>query len=664
MKKVMECGLLSVGLIGAVAASEVRVSAVPGAESAMRRTVIGVNHLAYGKNGLGYGMILKGTHTLDPELVAMQKEIGFGSLRYPGGCGGTHVFDWKTNAGLKGSYAVMGLVEFLAMCESCGADPILGVSAQRGSPEEAAEYVEFLNAPADEAHPWALKRAERGHPAPYGVMWFEYGNESYHGRHAPRRPDGKGGGLLCDINPNDYCDRYIAFRRAMKAVDPKVKLSACLTGGNALWDKVVLGRIGNIADFFIIHTYAQAPEREADDYLSIFTDRTDYLTNRFARTKAEIGPQALIGVTEFNTRQTQHKTLTAGLVNLQTLMDFAAEPRIVHADFWQFVNEGFGMVRGERGAFVKRPNALVFQLYSNYTLDRLVTARTEDSQQTADVSSGADDFPEGWRGRNAFEGAKFRYCENGTAESTGTKYELLGDGTHKLTFLDGRKQNFYQLSAKMTSLPKGDLCVWRISYEMWVVGDPDPFAMHLEVVDGRGWNATKSSLSADAVSGIDPIPVTMTYRPLKDNPGSLQLRFRGSGKGAVYVRNIRVEALPKIRPNESAVRAQLSRAADGRSAAGVFINRSFAPRAVSFETSGLLAAGVIPSSVVAEVLTGPDAYATNEEVPDNVKIHPLAVDAARIGEGVVRFTMPPHSAVGVKMQGLCSPGVLRKKVCK
>lgn len=643
--------LMLASVTAALAASEVRVSARPGTESQMRRSVIGVNHLAYGKNGLGYGMILKGTHTLDPELVAMQKEIGFGSLRYPGGCGGTHGFDWKKNAGFKGPYCVMGLVEFLAMAESCGADPILGISAQRGSPEEAAEYVEFLNAPADAAHPWAQKRAERGHPAPYGVTWFEYGNESYHGRHAPRGPNGKKGGMLGDIDPDDYCDRYLAFRRAMQAVDPKVKLSACLIGGNDLWDQKVLRRIGKVADFFIIHTYAQAPERGADDYLSIFTDRTDYLTNRFARTKAVIGPQAMIGITEFNTRQTQHKTLTAGLVNLQTLMDFAAEPRIVHADFWQFVNEGFGMVRGERGAFVKRPNAWAFQLYANYTLDRLMAVQTEEfpARGAPETGKASADFPEAWRGRNAFDGATFRYYEGGSAKSTGTRYELLPDGTHKLTFLDGRKQNFHQLAAHMKKLPKGDPCVWKVSYEMWVVGDPDPFAMRMEIVDGRGWGATKSSLAGEAVSGVDPIPVTMTYRPLKDNPGSLQLRFRGAGKGTVYVRNIRVEALPKVRPNECPVRAQLSRASDGRSAAGVFINRSFAPRTVMFETTASLADGVRPASVVAEVLSGPDAYATNEEKPDNVTLRPLEVDASRLGDGTVRFTIPPHAAVGVKV---------------
>lgn len=195
------------------------VRAISGEGVAMRRSVIGVNHLAYGLDG--YGMLLPGKHTPDPQLVAMQKEIGFGSLRYPGGCGGTHSFYWKKNAGLDGSYRVMGVVEFLDMCERIGAEPILGLSACRGTSEEASEYVEFLNAPADDAHPWARKRAERGRVSPYGVRYFEYGNETYHGTHP--RP----GEAVRRIAPQEYAANYLAFQAAMKAVDPGSNSEPC-----------------------------------------------------------------------------------------------------------------------------------------------------------------------------------------------------------------------------------------------------------------------------------------------------------------------------------------------------------------------------------------------------------------------------------------------------
>lgn len=618
------------------------VSVTNGPRMPFRRGVIGVNHLAYGGDGLGYGMILKGTHTLDPQLVGWQKEIGFGSLRYPGGCGGTHHFEWKKVAGLDGDYRVMGVVEFMDMCERSGAEPILGISAHRGTPEEAAEYVEFLNLSADAAYPWARKRAERGHPEPYGAVYFEYGNEPYHGMtcssykarpDVPRRL----------ITPEEYADNYLAFRKAMKTVDPKIKLGVPLAGSGAIWDKVMLSKLSGIADFFIIHTYAQAPEREGADYLTLFTDRTDYLRRRFAETKAVIHKEAELAVTEFNTRQSQHKTLTAALVNLETLMTFAEEPRITHADYWQFVNEGFGMVRGKRGEFVKRPNAWAFQLYARYTEDVLVPSATKTGAPPAATQDSQ--YPEAFRGRNVAEGAVFRYRDGGTPEKTGTHYEVMADGTHKLTFLDGRPQNFYQLSTVLKDLPPGDGCVWKISYEMWVVPDGRPFGMHLDVVDGRGWNATKSAESGDDVSGINPIAVSFRYRPLKDNPGSLIVRFRSAGKGIVYMRNLRVKAVLKDVASAPAVRTQLSVAKDGSSASAVLLNRSLAEQTVRLDTKGLLAVRI--ESVCGEVLSGPSAYATNEDIPDNVTLKPFS---AEFSDGVVTMTLPPHSTAGIEMR--------------
>ena len=647
-------------LAPAEAPAETCIAPGDGETVPFRREVVGVNHLAYGRNGLGYGMILPGSHDLEPQLFAWQKEIGFGSLRYPGGCGGTHRFEWKRNAGLDGDYSVMGVVEFLSMCESCGATPILGISAHRGTPQEAAEYVEFLNAPADAAHPWAQKRAERGHGAPYDAVWFEYGNETYHGMTCSTYK--KGNYPTHEITADDYCESYLAFREAMRAADPRVKLGAPLCGGGSLWDQTLLARLGSVADFFVVHSYANVPERaDGDAFRALFDDRTDYLRRRFDEIGAAVGPRAQIAVTEFGARLTQHKTLAAALVNLSTLMDFAADPRIVHADYWQFVNEGFGMVRGERGAFVKRPTAWAFQIFSHNTLDWIVPAQV--SGGTEENSPRRPDVPAGWAGRNAMDGAAFKYREDGTAESTGSRYTLLPDGTHRLDFLDDRYLNFYQLSALLKGLPAGSQCRWRVSYEMWTEPrEPaKPIEAHLELVDGRGWGATKSAASGDSVSGIDPIRVAFDYEPLDDNPGALLLRFRrtGAGAGAVFVRDLRVEAVPKAVPSGPAVRAQLSVSADGTTSAGVFVNRSFEAQTVRFDAGALIKDfnhgihGIHGNShrliAEGEVLSSPHAYATNEEDPHAVELKPLPVS---VDGGVVSFSMPPHSAAGVRVRGV------------
>ena len=599
----------------------------------MRRSIIGVNHLAYGKDG--YGLLLSGSHAPDPALVDLQREIGFGSLRYPGGCGGTHNFDWKRNAGLNGTYRVLGVVEFMDMCEALGAVPMLGISAMRGTPQEAAEYVEFLNAPADAAHPWAMKRAARGRTAPWNAVWFEYGNETYHGSHARK------GEKPRHIAAADYAESYLAFRDAMRKADPKVKLGAVLSGfGRSAWDMCVLDRVGAVADFVVVHSYCAAPERDtADEYLELFDNRKTFLTNGLARLKAALpNPDTPIALTEFNTTQNTFKTLTAALVNAQTLMAVAAEPRVAHANYWQFVNEGFGMVRGTTGAFVQRPNALVFGLYARHTLDTLVPVEIQAPPRAGDAAS---DYPEAWRGRNAFETSKFRYV-NGNGPLTGTQLETLPDGETRLHFLDDRQMNFFHVAARVNGLPKGRPCDWRLSCELRTEGLTKG-GFNLDIGDGRGWLATKSCISTPSVNGRDWIPISCTYAPLKDNPGSLVIRFRreGSGRDVFCVRNLRVEAVEKkSMRNVPVVDAQLSRSADGQRTAWFILNRSLSAQEVAVPAEDTEA------QALAESLVGPSAYATNEETPNNVKIVPTAI--RRDGDRFV-VELPPHSATGVRI---------------
>ena len=619
-----------------------RVSVGTGGRRPFNRRVIGVNHLAYGGDGRGYGMIRKDSHELEPELVDMQKKIGFRSLRYPGGCGGTHRFEWKRNAGLAGPYDVMGVTEFLSMCEAVGAEPILGLSAHRGSPEEAAEYVEFLNAPADDAHPWARKRAARGHSEPYGVKYFEYGNEVYHGKTCSSFRNAQDRGAY--VSPEAYCANFLAFRRAMQAVDPDIRLGAVLCASGGGWDEVVKKRLGNVAEFFVVHSYAQVPERDEADYMGLFTERSRRIRTILSRALSGIGSQAELAVTEFNARFTEHKTLTAALVNLSTLMDLAGEPRVAHADYWQFVNEGFGMVRGVAGSLVKRPNAWAFELFSRYTLDELVVAAVSDDHEPMPTDPA---YPKAWNGKNVVEGKPFAYSSKDAAASTGTAYERLADGTHQLTFLDGRGLNFHHLGIRERNLPKGCDCIWRVSYDMWTdFQEESSVSCRLELVDGRGWGKTRSAAAGDSVSGREPVHVTFDYEPLMDNPGSLELRFRrqAAGAGRVFVRNLRLEAVPKPRPDVPAVRAQLSVAKDGKSAAGVFVNRTFTPQRVEMAIGDLL-----PSPCVAtgDVLSGPGPYATNEEVADAVTLKPLSV---RLENGRALLEMPAHSAVGIRLE--------------
>jgi hypothetical protein len=108
-----------------------------------------------------------------------------------------------------------------------GGEPFVIVNGGSGSPRDAAEWVR-----------WANKKMG------YGVRYWEVGNElggswevGYH------LPDGS------KLNGQIYSRRYAEFARAMKAVDPTIKV------GTMDHFEDVLGHCGELVDFVSIHTY-------------------------------------------------------------------------------------------------------------------------------------------------------------------------------------------------------------------------------------------------------------------------------------------------------------------------------------------------------------------------------------------------------------------------
>ncbi|MCG2766799.1 MAG: hypothetical protein L6435_00230 [Anaerolineae bacterium] len=92
---------------------------------------------------------------------------------------------------------------------------------------------------------WAQRRAGNGHPEPYGVKYWEIGNEIYF------HPD--------EISPEKYGQDYIAFRDAMKQVDPSITVGASATLASVVrhstWNIPLLRVIGSNVDALVVHPY-------------------------------------------------------------------------------------------------------------------------------------------------------------------------------------------------------------------------------------------------------------------------------------------------------------------------------------------------------------------------------------------------------------------------
>ena len=166
-------------------------------------SLFGINHRY---SNYGYGTV-NPDGTVKEDFAALYKKAGFGSLRYPGGTiSNNYVWtesigdlDPKTpeiertpqihgfynNPGQAGFVPAFGLLEVAEFAEKMNSEIIMVYGIGRGDAADAADMVEFLNAEKG-TNPnggvaWADKRAELGHPEPFGIRYFEIGNENNQG---------------------------------------------------------------------------------------------------------------------------------------------------------------------------------------------------------------------------------------------------------------------------------------------------------------------------------------------------------------------------------------------------------------------------------------------------------------------------------------------------
>ncbi len=169
-------------------------------ERSIDRGTIGINH-RYAFNG--YGSFDSTTMKMKDEFTELYKDAGFGSIRYPGGTI-SNLFRWKdtigdkedrvnqihgfyNNRGQGGIAPNFGLTEVadFAYRDDVQSEIVYVYGFGRGSAQDAADLVEYLNAPAG-SNPgggvaWADIRKANGHEEPYNVRYFEIGNENNQG---------------------------------------------------------------------------------------------------------------------------------------------------------------------------------------------------------------------------------------------------------------------------------------------------------------------------------------------------------------------------------------------------------------------------------------------------------------------------------------------------
>lgn len=156
-----------------------------------------ISSLVYGSNHRyaynGFGMQDPQTGQAYPEFMEEVRQVGLSAVRFPGGTI-ANTYHWKRAIGptaerernihsdtgepLSNEY---GPDEHARFAEQAGAVANMVVNFGSGDAAEAADWVEYMNAPVG-TNPnggiaWAAVRAANGHPEPYSITYWEVGNE-------------------------------------------------------------------------------------------------------------------------------------------------------------------------------------------------------------------------------------------------------------------------------------------------------------------------------------------------------------------------------------------------------------------------------------------------------------------------------------------------------
>ena len=190
-------GLTALAFTGpGMAAEKVHLSvdaSKPGAK--IDRNIFGqfVEHLGHGiYEGIWVGQdsTIPNTRGIRNDVVAALRALKVPNVRWPGGCFADE-YHWRKGLGPLDKRVVtinsnwggvtepntFGTHEFMDFVDQIGSEAYISVNVGSGTPQEAAEWLEYLT--TGQPATLAKERTANGHPAPYKVGFLGIGNESW-----------------------------------------------------------------------------------------------------------------------------------------------------------------------------------------------------------------------------------------------------------------------------------------------------------------------------------------------------------------------------------------------------------------------------------------------------------------------------------------------------
>jgi alpha-N-arabinofuranosidase len=336
---------------------------------------------------------LADAHGFKKDIVDAARELQITQMRWPGG-NFTASYDWRDGIGPKDqrpkrrelAWGVVepnqvGTDEWVELNKAIGSENVVCINGGTGTIMDAAEWVEYCNAPVG-SH-WADKRAAYGHPEPYRIQYWDLGNEV----------DGAPW-IIAHKDAEDYIKFAVEAAKAMKRSSPGTELHFVASGSSYYkddidwveWNWKVIKALYGIADYVSIHRYWE----NSDDYYVLLGQRAMDLDEKITVTANQIKAVSAVrkGKPMYVSLDEWAPPFRGGQLSTLAIAQYF-NAFIRHADVLKMAN--FTALSGilgrdpKTGATYKSPAFYAFKLFSTRcrgaSLDPLVesdTFRTSD----------------------------------------------------------------------------------------------------------------------------------------------------------------------------------------------------------------------------------------------------------------------------------------------
>lgn len=217
---------------------------------------------------------------LRKDVLDALRELNFRSIRYPGG-NFLSGYRWEDGVGPKDKRPVrrdlawqsietnqFGTDEFMAFCKEIGTAPMMAVNMGTGDIQDAANLLEYCNAPTGTQY--ADMRAANGHADPYNVKYWCIGNEM------------DGPWQIGHLDAVEYGKKAREAGKMMRWHDPSIETVLCGSSSSNMptypeWDRTVLELAWDQVNYHSMHYYANNHANDTGSYLALSAEFEDFV---------------------------------------------------------------------------------------------------------------------------------------------------------------------------------------------------------------------------------------------------------------------------------------------------------------------------------------------------------------------------------------------------